>query len=146
MLSNGARSKATSLLESSSVRARIRKVLLQTSCTPFLKFPGNLFLSTSCRAGEKCNNYYLFFLKGQVRNMQGLKAFCSGRLGGGGRGGCFSLGQNTSNIKLWSDAAPCSMNTPLHSPFDPILYHRGFSIGTKPPNYREVWSEKPRKQ
>lgn len=41
MLSNGARSKAPSLPESSTVGARIIKVLLQTSCTSFLKFPGN---------------------------------------------------------------------------------------------------------
>lgn len=45
MLSNGARSKVPSLLESFAVRVWIRKVLLQTSCTPHLKFPGNSFLN-----------------------------------------------------------------------------------------------------
>lgn len=73
--------------------------------------------------------------------MQGLKAFCSGRWGG-------VLLARPKHIKHQTGVMqpPCSMKTPLYSPFDPILYHRGFSIGTKPPNYREVWSEKPHKQ
>lgn len=57
---------------------------------------------------------------------------------------CFLLGQN---IKLWSDAAPCSMNTPLHPtptpPFDPILYHCSFSIGKQPSNYRKCGRKNP---
>lgn len=142
MLSNGARSKATSLLESSSVRARIRKVLLQTSCTPFLKFPGNLFLSTSCRAGGKCNYYYFIFFERSCEKYARTQSFLQRKMGGVASRRAKT--HQTSNSGVMQP--PCSMNTPLHSPFDPILYHRGFSIGTKPPNYREVWSKKTHKQ
>lgn len=72
MLSNGKRSKGPSLLESSSVRVWIRKVLLQTSSTPF-------FWSSLATCFWACNveGEKMQFFERSSEKYARIQSFCS---------------------------------------------------------------------
>lgn len=56
-----------------------------------------------------------------MRNMQGFKASAVEEKNSP------LLGENMSNIKLWSDTAPCNINRVL--PYEPMLCLSNFKIG-----------------